>query len=335
VQVGEHNAQVNYFIGQGVGLRSTAASAGGTPAGRPLEKVTDPFAFEVHRPVQAQEPQLGLPALPAYVPRAHDGELAAVASDRPLPPGGGAARTGLDRATLWPQYWDDLTARPAAGTDSHAQARELLAARNIAVPPAFTADQLPLLAAAGDPRLALAAQAEGGLAGAPELLARYRNAPPAAAALINTAMDARRLGMGIALPLAFLETAASGYLDDPDWDALPEDWLEQALAYTAAPAKGARGSLAPIRPRAVTGPGTGVAYRPADYLDRSRGTTATELRAPLVGYAGSLILELVAGAAFHAVGWVRDPFSLPSRWHPPPSGSSSPSSRMRAWPSGA
>ena len=41
-----------------------------------------------------------------------------------------------------------------------------------------------------------------------------------------------------------------------------------------------------------------------------RGTTATELRAPLVGYAGSLILGLVAGVAFHAVGWVRDPFFL-------------------------
>ena len=43
------------------------------------------------------------------------------------------------------------------------------------------------------------------LAGAPELLARYRNAPPAAAALIDAAMDARRLGMGVGLPLGFLE----------------------------------------------------------------------------------------------------------------------------------
>ena len=52
------------------------------------------------------------------------------------------------------------------------------------------------------------------LAGAPELLARYRNAPPAAAALIHAAMDARRLGMGIGLPQAFLEAAAPGYLTD-------------------------------------------------------------------------------------------------------------------------
>jgi hypothetical protein len=67
------------------------------------------------------------------------------------------------------------------------------------------------------------------------LLARYRNADLAAAALIHAAMDARRLGMRPALPLAFLEAAAPGYLADADWDQLAEDWLERALAYTAAP----------------------------------------------------------------------------------------------------
>ena len=41
-------------------------------AGRPLGEVTDPFALEVHRPVQPEDPQPGLPALPAYVPREHD-----------------------------------------------------------------------------------------------------------------------------------------------------------------------------------------------------------------------------------------------------------------------
>ena len=84
-------------------------------------------------------------------------------------------------------------------------------------------------------------------------MARYRNAPPAAAALIDAAIDARRLGMGVALPLAFLEAAAPGYLTDADWDALGEDWLEQALAYTAAPCNGIRGPLTRIRPRAARG----------------------------------------------------------------------------------
>jgi hypothetical protein len=149
-------------------------------------------------------------------------------------------------ATLWPEFWDALTARPAGGPDPHAQARELLAGRDITVPGAFTPAQMGRLAGAGDVRLALAARSAAGgqvvqfLAGAPELLARYRNAPPAARAVIAAALDARRLGMGAALPHGFLEAAAPGYLADPEWDALGEDWLEQALAYAAVPCKGAR-----------------------------------------------------------------------------------------------
>ena len=42
-------------------------------------------------------------------------------------------------ATLWPEFWDALTARPAGGADPHAQARELLAGHDITVPAAFTA----------------------------------------------------------------------------------------------------------------------------------------------------------------------------------------------------
>ena len=179
-------------------------------------------------------------------------------------------------ATLWPEFWDRLTARPpAAEEDLHAQARELLTGRDIAVPSAFTAAQVEQLAGSVDPRLALAAAAaQDGqvtqfLAGAPELLARYRNAPPAAKALTDAAIDARRLGTGVALPLAFLEAAAPGYLSDADWDGLSEDWLGQALAYTSAPANGIRGPLSRIRPRVAGGatPAPGPAYRLADYLE--------------------------------------------------------------------
>ncbi len=180
-------------------------------------------------------------------------------------------------ATLWPQFWDALTLRPAAGeADLHAQARELLAARDISVPAALTTDQLKQFASAEDPRLARAAESAEDrqviqfLAGAPELMARYRNAPPAAAALISAAIDARRFGMGMALPLAFLEAAAPGYLTDADWDALAEDWLEQALAYTAARCKGIRGPLARIRLRDADGAilAHGPTYRLADYLEQ-------------------------------------------------------------------
>jgi Kef-type K+ transport system membrane component KefB len=41
-----------------------------------------------------------------------------------------------------------------------------------------------------------------------------------------------------------------------------------------------------------------------------RAATPRQLRAPLAGFACSLVLGAVAGAAFHAVGWVRDPFFL-------------------------
>jgi hypothetical protein len=353
--------------------------AGAPAAGRPLEAVTDPFALEVHRPVQPEDSQPGLPALPEYVPRDHDVELGQVVRaaaqgrsgiavlvggsstgktracwealgllrDRPdpwrlwhpidptrpeatlreLPRIGprtvvwlneaqfylGADALGervaaglrellrdparapvLVLATLWPQFWGDLTAGPAGGGDPHAQARELLAGHDITVPNAFTAAQVRQLGQIRDVRLAqAAAAAQDGqviqfLAGAPELLARYRNAPPAAAAVIAAAMDARRLGAGPGLPGAFLGAAAPGYLTAGEWDALEEDWLEQALAYTAVPCKGVRGPLTRIRPRPAMSGDTGAGrpggndqlpsrqaslaggplYRLADYLDQ-------------------------------------------------------------------
>jgi uncharacterized protein YidB (DUF937 family) len=350
-----------------VPMRQAAARA---LPGRPLEEVGDPFALEVHRPVQPDDPPPGLPELPAYVPRDHDTALGSVVRaaegrsgiavlvggsstgktracwealqllrDRPEPwrlwhpidptrpeaalrelpiigprtvvwlneaqlyLGAADGKLGervaaglrellrdparapvLVLATLWPQYWHGLTARPAgAAEDPHAQARELLAGHDIAVPAAFTRAQLLRLSEAGDARLTQAASAaQDGqviqfLAGIPELLARYRHAPPAAAALINAAMDARRLGMGIGLPWAFLRAAAPSYLTDAEWGALDEDWLEQALAYTAEECKGVRGPLTRIYPRPARSRSTASfsrdsgeqpLYRLADYLDQ-------------------------------------------------------------------
>ena len=190
-------------------------------------------------------------------------------------------------ATMWPGFWDTLTARlPEDVPDPHAQARELLAGHDITVPGAFTPAQMSQLAGTADARIALAVRsARDGqviqfLAGVPELLARYRHAPPAPAALIDAAMDARRLGMGVGLPQAFLEAAAAGYLTDAEWDALGEDGLEQALAYTAVPCKGARGPLTRVRLRpghvalnrgdqpASLAAAAGPLYQLADYLDQ-------------------------------------------------------------------
>jgi hypothetical protein len=238
-------------------------------------------------------------------------------------------------ATLWPQYWDTLTARPPDGADLHAQARELLAGHDIPVPAVFTPMQVGQLSRAEDVRLALAARSASDgqvtqfLAGAPELLARYRNAPPAAAALIGAAMDGRRLGMGPALPHAFLEAAAPGYLTGDQWDALGEDWLEQALAYAAVPAKGARGPLTRIRPglprpaRQRQDPAgqpehpaaaAGPAYRLADYLDQhGRAHRASQIPPVQFWSAAAHAApgdQAALGDAAHARGLYRDAAQL-------------------------
>ena len=180
-------------------------------------------------------------------------------------------------ATLWGEHWDALTTPPAEGAkDDHPDARVLLEDRDIPVPVAFTEEQVRQLHAAADPRLSQAAEmAEDGqvvqfLAGAPALLARYRNAPPTASALIAAAMDGRRLGMGIALSLAFLEHAAPAYLTDAEWDRFGTDgWLQRALDYTEKWLNGIRGPLTPIRPRpGDPGAAGGPSYRLADYLEQ-------------------------------------------------------------------
>ena len=228
-------------------------------------------------------------------------------------------------ATMWPRFWHVLTARADDGEDRHGQARELLAGHDLPVPAAFTPAQMGQLAETGDARMVLAARsARDGeviqfLAGAPELLARYRNAPPAAAALIGAAMDARRLGMGAGLPQAFLEAAAPGYLTDPEWDALGEDWLEQALAYAAVPCKGARGPLTRIRPRPTRPGGTAAAARTlyllADYLDqhgrarRASQTPPSEFWSAAAAHAAPSDQGALGDAA-HARGLYRDATQL-------------------------
>ena len=180
--------------------------------------------------------------------------------------------------TLWPVHWDALTRD--GGT--RPQACAVLDGTSIPVPSAFSGPALGDLerAASGDVRLAAAAAAADGqvtqyLAGVPVLMARYRNAPPEARALIHAAMDARRLGHPLALPHALLEAAAPAYLTGTEWDALGEDWLEPAFAWTAAPCKGAAGPLTRIRlgpgpGRPASGPAApgGPTYKLADYLDQ-------------------------------------------------------------------
>jgi tetratricopeptide (TPR) repeat protein len=189
-------------------------------------------------------------------------------------------------ATLWPEHWAALTTRPAGGLDPHAQARELVVGNELHVPGTFTDDDAHLLAQASALDRRLAAAASGAvdgqitqyLAGVPILLDRYTHSPPGARALIHAAMDARRLGHGPHLSHALLAEAAPGYLTDPEWDAVGDDWLEAALAYTAQPGNGIPGPLTRIRPRT---PSSGPpAYRLADYLEHVGRTDRDLLPAP-------------------------------------------------------
>ncbi|MFJ9789310.1 tetratricopeptide repeat protein [Streptomyces globosus] len=179
--------------------------------------------------------------------------------------------------TVWPEYWATLTALPKVGApDAHEQARKLLAGTNISVPSSFSTADLAAIrrGVVQDRRLLYAAQrATDGqvtqyLAGAPALLERYHNAPPGARAVLEAAMDARRLGNGLAIPRLLLAAAAPGYLTDQEWDQSSDDWFDEALAYTAEPCHGARGALTRIKPRPGQEAFGSPQYRLADYLEQ-------------------------------------------------------------------
>ncbi|MFJ8623582.1 hypothetical protein ACIRD3_12150 [Kitasatospora sp. NPDC093550] len=177
--------------------------------------------------------------------------------------------------TLWPEYWlllDD---------ECHRHTRALFEGRSIRVPDAFTRPELAELARAArtDPRLAEAArQARDGevvqyLAGAPVLVERYDTAPSAARALMETAMDLRRLGHSADLPWPLLAGAARAYLSRSRQDAAGPDLWEQALAFATARSRGAPGPLTAVpSPHAPAGPDASPAparswFRLADYLE--------------------------------------------------------------------
>ncbi|WP_331740258.1 hypothetical protein OG323_37120 (plasmid) [Streptomyces cyaneofuscatus] len=162
--------------------------------------------------------------------------------------------------TLWPTYFKQYTALPGTdGKDPHSRVRELLAGRTESVSDVFDA---PALAAAsqlaedGDVLLADAltrARADGrlcqDLAGVPVLLERYKNGSPAARALLEAAMDARRLGVGLHLPQDFLTAAALDYFHDSDRDQLTDDWAEKAYAELAEQVHGKQAALRRVTPR--------------------------------------------------------------------------------------
>ncbi|MEY9841730.1 tetratricopeptide repeat protein [Streptacidiphilus sp. EB103A] len=201
--------------------------------------------------------------------------------------------------SVWPRYCDVLTRDPRDGeVDSHAQARALLSALGtvVEIPSSFTRQDLDALSVAAehDPRLAYAAdraepnymhekQITQFLAGAPALLQRYHTAPGLAKALIEVAMDARRLGHGTSISQALLESAVQGYLTAPEQDSFTRASLERALAHNAEPLHGIRGPLTPVRDPQDNSASDKPHYRLADYLDQHARSarSATIVPAPL------------------------------------------------------
>ncbi|WP_336116250.1 tetratricopeptide repeat protein [Streptomyces sp. PTD9-10] len=199
--------------------------------------------------------------------------------------------------TLWPEFADEYTDLPSPGKeDRYSRVRELLAGRTLTVPDSFDEQALQTaasLAKDGDQLLAdaLTRATAGGrvaqdLAGAPELLRRYERSTPAAKALLEAAMDGRRLGIGLHLPQVFLIDAASDYLSDDDFDQLTEDWAESSFADLARPV---HGKQAPLRrtgarpdrrpPGAPLDPALGPVFRLADYLEQ-HGRKARRAKCP-------------------------------------------------------
>ncbi|WP_406500204.1 helix-turn-helix domain-containing protein [Streptomyces sp. NBC_00846] len=207
--------------------------------------------------------------------------------------------------TLWPEYAHDYTAPPTPGEDDpYSLVRELMAGHTVSVPGTFDAAALATataLAKQGDTLLAdaltrnrNASRITQDLAGAPELLRRYEQPRQAASrALLEAAMDARRLGTGLHLPQAFLTDAAPDYLSDHDYDQLTDDWAEQAYAELAEQVHGKqaplrrttrRPSRRPPTPTTDAGttlpPPTGPVFLLADYLEQHGRTTRRSLCPP-------------------------------------------------------
>ncbi|MFE4662554.1 helix-turn-helix domain-containing/SEL1-like repeat protein, partial [Streptomyces hydrogenans] len=205
--------------------------------------------------------------------------------------------------TLWPEYAQQYRAVPAPGKpDPHSRVRELLAASTLAVPEYFDAPALAAAAALaedGDTLLAdtLTRTSTDGrvpqdLAGASALLDRLHDVTPPARALLQAAMDARRLGVGLHLPQAFLTDAAIDYLTDLEHDQLTDNWAPLAYAELAATVHGKQAPLRPANPRPArrptpptaatpsSSPPSGPVVRLADYLEQHGRTTRSHLCPP-------------------------------------------------------
>jgi hypothetical protein len=237
--------------------------------------------------------------------------------------------------TLWPEYAKQYTSLPSSSAaDRHSRVRELLAGRTVAVPDRFDTNALAgaaALAENGDLLLADAltrVHKDGylaqDLAGGPQLLSRFQQASPAARAVLEAAMDARRLGVGLQLPQAFLTDAAHDYLTDRDYDQLPDDWTDAVFTELSHLDHGRQAPLSRVKPRPLRRPpGTtpdssqteipaSPALRLADFLEQHGRLTRRHLCPPAsfwhaaythLTYADDLNALSNAASSRHRLQW--------------------------------
>ncbi|MEU0518258.1 tetratricopeptide repeat protein [Streptosporangium sp. NPDC006007] len=180
-------------------------------------------------------------------------------------------------ATIWPERYATYTALPfpGQGTDLYVGERELLGLADVVrLSDRFSIrehDRARAAADAGDWRIALALKSgDYGLtqviAAAPQLVHCWEAADPYAAAVLNAAIDATRLGVTSPLSTEFLRLAAPGYCDARQRATAPSNWFEAALAYATQTLRGAAAALAPVAAPGAMGQIEG--YQVADYLQQ-------------------------------------------------------------------
>ncbi|UIX30417.1 tetratricopeptide repeat protein [Streptomyces sp. GQFP] len=184
--------------------------------------------------------------------------------------------------TAWYEHVSTMTRAPQ---NESTQRKTLLAGAWIRVPETFSENELSALTEESgqtDDRVLLAARlAESGhviqyLAGGPAQLECYEMGSPTARAVLEVAMDARRLGHGLDLSAAFLKSVAQAYLTPLQCDLAPPQWFKQAVEYLSTPCRGVRGPLAPVRGFAMTDGQEPSHFRLSDFIElhgrRHRGT---------------------------------------------------------------
>jgi tetratricopeptide (TPR) repeat protein len=196
--------------------------------------------------------------------------------------------------TLWPERYAAFSAPPTdpLGPDPWRAQREVLQlADTVQVPDYFSnaeherACRLSLT----DPRLSAALQYSRyeltqSIAAAPQLMERWRNANAYAAAVLNAAIDARRLGVLGPIPANFLRAAAPAYCGNRAQAMASSDWFEAAIDYCTHVLYGAAAALEPI----ASGMGEVRDYTIAEYLHQHAVNERMYLHVPEAAWQAAL-----------------------------------------------